>query len=136
MRELTYVPITTQWDDLEKTIIRNDFNEEWSWGEFIEAMETSAQWIKDVDYEVIIINNIRDSVIPSGNALAIGQSMLKRMPLNLKSLIVVTNPFAALLGKVLKRVAPDLAAKVIMVTTLDDAYERIEKLNVGTELSE
>jgi hypothetical protein len=122
------MPITTRWDNDEKTLIRNDFESLWSWDEFTLAMDTCTEWIAAVNYKVNIISNIKPGVIPRGNALSNGQRALRKLPENFGVLIVVTNPLAALLGKILRRIAPDLASKVIMVTDIEKAYETLEQL--------
>ena len=53
--------ISVQWDNPEQTIVRWDFDREWTWEMFQEAQYTSNQLIQSVRHRVDIIGDVRRS---------------------------------------------------------------------------
>lgn len=61
------MPITVSWDDTEKTVLRYDFEGNWTWDEFQQAKEESDAMLDSVPHSVdVILNYGNNHWLPPG----------------------------------------------------------------------
>ncbi len=119
--------VFVKWDNPEQTVIRNDFEGAWTWDEFEHAMAESRQLMLGVSHQVDVIVNMKPGEMPRGNALAYGVNAMRKWPANLRTMIVVTNPYVQAVATVFKQLNRSLTAKMQMVASIEDAYRFVEK---------
>ena len=81
--------IAVQWDNLEHSIIRWDFENDWSWDDFADTVRVSSAMIASADEIVSVILNTEGSRAPSGRITAYHRSAFNYTPENVRSLILV-----------------------------------------------
>jgi hypothetical protein len=121
------MPIITQWDNDEKTIVRHDFQGRWTWEEFFEAERRANELVATVTHRVDIISNMREGAMPHQGALANARSVIHRLKANLGVIVVVVNPLLAATTKVFKKVDKDFDRVVRAANSVQDARQVIEQ---------
>lgn len=122
------MPISINWDNPQKTIIRNEFEGSWTWNEFVEAMDQVGKLMQTVSHPVDILGNMRPGNMPkTGNAIAVGRSAMLHWPANFQRLVLVTNPLLEVLGNTFKKMDSVLGPKMILVRSLEAAYEVLSR---------
>jgi len=64
------MPVSTQWDNEEKTALRYDLEGEWTWDEFHTIAEDGKTMRREVTHTVDIIANLDNSIRIPPNALS------------------------------------------------------------------
>lgn len=72
------MPITTDWDNPEKTIIRHIYEAKWALTDYHAAIETAHKLIDTVDHKVHIIADVRNSKILPNGVISQGRSVASR----------------------------------------------------------
>ncbi len=122
------MPVISQWDDPDETIVHNEFSGKWTWDEFFEANKTAVEMIASKPYRCDIIANMRPGVMESAApALYNARQVMRTYPENFGLLVVVINPLIGMLANVFKRFDPELGNKVVSVATVEQARELIAK---------
>ena len=128
--------ITAQWDNPEKTIVRQKFQGKWTGAEYSASIDEITNILKGIDYDVHWIGDMTDSVgIPVLNLLSVSGRVVKLIDRPVATITVVHahNYFQSLVN-VVRRMSPALAERVYFVKTLDEAYSRLTKQSDMTEL--
>lgn len=97
--------IAVVWDDDEKTIIRWDFDEKWTWDEFHEAFRISLEMSENITYRVDVIPNATKSPHMPIGALAEFKRLDSQLPDIVKLIVVAgtsafTRSMIELFGKI------------------------------------
>ncbi|MCL4256098.1 MAG: hypothetical protein KJ043_20240 [Anaerolineae bacterium] len=109
--------IAVVWDDDEKTIIRWDFDEKWTWDDFHEAFRISMEMGEKLTYRVDVIPNATQSPHMPVGALAEFKRLDSQLPDIVKLIVVAgtsafTRSMIELFGKIYRaqswRTAPSL----------------------------
>jgi hypothetical protein len=128
------MPISIGWDEMkidgqEKSIMRWTFDGSWTWSELMQLAAHSHNMVASVaprKVDVIVVSGPKGYILPSGNALAEVGCAIDMRASNLNRIVVVTTPgiFAALTRTLIKtaRVSSRL---MIMVSSLEEAYELV-----------
>ena len=128
MESRLIMPITNSWADDSKTILINDFPQNWTWDEFVAAVLKGFELIHTVDHTVFVIAKDFTNT-PKGNAM-LAFKRVEDFPPNLALLIIQSasaNSIGIRMINVFLRVYGRQAGKVIYVRSMDDAYRLIEK---------
>jgi hypothetical protein len=91
-RQRGVVGITVDWDNPQKTIIRQVYGATWNWDEFLAALKQIDALAAEVDHPLGLLADasaIRQ--LPPANAIMYGTRALSNMPSNV-ILIVVVSP--------------------------------------------
>jgi hypothetical protein len=126
------------WDNPEKYIVRWIYPEKWTWDDFYEAIQQRDELFSTVSHTVHVIVDVRhSSFIPSG-VMARGRYIStgnRRHPQEGITVIVGANAFIRGLYDVYSKVYTKLVKgiDVFFVTTLDEAYQIIEKRHLAGE---
>ena len=84
--------ITIKWDNLERTSIRCDFPQEWTWDDFYSAYGQAKLRIMQVRHPVnIILNMTESSSIPSGALAFLRHLGSETIPMNMGYTVVVSH---------------------------------------------
>jgi hypothetical protein len=107
--------IAVYWENPEHTIIRWDFEDQWSWEEFADSARVSNAMIASADHAVIVIMNADKSRAPFGNITSYQRSAFNYSPDNVRALVLVcsqTENAAQAVTKVFQpvQVVPNLSA--------------------------
>jgi hypothetical protein len=121
------MPVTVDWDNPEKTIIYARY-ERWSWDDFYKALDECNRLSQAVDYQVDIICDLVDNVVPKGGTISHAAATLKQDNERVGLIVLVTpNRFIQALTQMSSRVVPGFQKKYRMTPTLDSAREMIAK---------
>lgn len=75
--------INVTWDNDNRTAIRLDFNGQWNWEEYDDAIDSAYFMIAEVGHKVNIITNLsRDAMLPVDESVRHFQRALRQMPSN------------------------------------------------------
>jgi len=125
------MPITVQWEDDDRRIIRQTFTGNWTWKEFIHACtsdEGNAGLMRSVSHTVHVISDFTQSgPIPLGGAISQSRSVMRHYPPNWGTLTVVTtNPFVRTLVNAFRSTYPSsFGARTFAAATIDEAHALI-----------
>jgi hypothetical protein len=122
------VAIQVQWDNPERTILRQKFEGKWTGSEYYTSLDEMARLLKEVNYRVHLIGDMTCSVgIPALNLLAASGRVVKMVEYQFSTVTVVKahNYFQSLVN-VVRRMSPALAERVYFVSTLEEAYKQLD----------
>src|SRR5262245_10917165 len=120
--------ITVEWDDDEKTILRNDYSGAWTWEEYMEAGRKNNELIASVPHRVDIIANMRAGMMPRGGSpMAISSRVIRSAPSNRGIIVVVTNSLVKGLLTVFKKIDNNIGPITFGAESLDEARQVVAK---------
>lgn len=124
--------IKVAWHNDEKTILHLQYEDKWTWDEFVDANEVARRMILSVLHTVDVIVELGPKLLPEG-AFSRGKQQADLAPENQGITVVITqNSAVRIILSVLQtitkigRKGPAYAA----VPTLEDAFALIEKLRM------
>lgn len=128
--------IIVQWDNPEKTIIRQKFEGHWTSTEYQVSLDELSNLLKDVNYRVHLIGDMTQSVgIPVMNLLAVSGRVVRMVERQLATITVVkTHKYFQALVNMVRQMSPALAESVYFVNTLDEAYTILAKREETTSV--
>lgn len=128
--------IIVQWDNPEKTIIRQKFEGRWTSTEYQVSLDELSNLLKDVNYRVHLIGDMTHSVgIPVMNLLAVSGRVVRMVERQLATITVVkTHKYFQALVNMVRQMSPTLAESVYFVNTLDEAYTILAKRTETTSV--
>lgn len=123
------MPVRFEWDNAEKTIIREIFEGKWDLTDLMRMFDESGVEIGKVDHRVDVIMDFRESTkILPGNLLSSMRSIDRRAPTNMGiSVVVGASNYIKSLIDVMRRLMPKPLARVRVVETLEQAYAAIQQ---------
>lgn len=124
------MPIKIFWDDAEKTIIRSEAVDAWTWEEFHEGLQKIIVMMKSVNHRVDIIHNHPPGTRrPPGSGMPHFQRALRLVPANIGLTIFVnTNAFGRAIISIFTRLyGKQKSAKFVMVGSLEEARKSIQR---------
>ena len=122
------MPIHVQFDNEQCNLMRYEFIGRWIWPEYYQAIKKAYELAKPVPYTVnMILDFSRGNPLPH-NALSNFGASMKTPPRDFDfALVVSESAFIQALVTVFQRVYPGLGAKLIYVSTLNEAREYARK---------
>ncbi len=123
------MPIIPQWENNDKTIIRTQFKDEWTWNNFTLVRTTLLHMIESVPHIVDHIADFQDvEDIPNG-ALAIGRSIHKSCAHNQGIIVIVGSfPMLKMLYQSLTLAYPATKSNFVLASTSDEAHKIIAEI--------
>ena len=121
------MPILINWDDEEKSILRHDFEGEWTWGEYFELMRNRNAYMSSVDHQVDVIANMKPGIMPTGFALSSAKTSLRSVPPNRGIFVIVVNPVVDTLLEVFKQFDREMAEILYAANSVEEAREIIRQ---------
>ena len=117
------------WDDDEKTVIRYEFEESWTWEDLIAAVQKDDELMAEVDHTVHLILDMRAIRDVPSNPMGHLRSIAGMVSPQLGLVIFVgTNRWAQALVEIFYKVYKSQVkgmSGVAVVATLDEAYAAI-----------
>lgn len=83
------MPITVDWDNEEKTIIRWQFLAKWTWDDYYAALQVSRQISRQESYMLDIIVDMRDSKSLPSHLFTHAQNALQANEINVGTIVVI-----------------------------------------------
>lgn len=128
------MPVSVQWDDEAKTILRYTYQGQWTWQELYTAANEGNAMIEDLDYNVSCIIDLSSSRILPQNALVHGKNLNTRTPRNVEMNVVVgANALVRSVVDAFMRVYSSLMkiTKVRFAANLDEARAIIARVRAA-----
>ena len=127
------MPISLNWDNENRTVLRLIFWNEWTLDEYATQFEIVVDALKTITHSVDILIDLRtDSYVPKGDSLRAFRNVMDKLPENTGVIVYVNdNPVQRhLFDKQLSfynTVSRGRKQRVYMVETLEEAHELINK---------
>ena len=122
------MPVTVEWDNPEKTIMRMSMIGRWTWDEAYEAQVKGDQMINEAAHPVGAIIDVRESSGIPLSAMANARGMTQKQNSYTRVTVFLgANPFFLSLWNVFRKVYGALhkSQSYTFVTTLEDAHKFI-----------
>ncbi len=115
--------IRAVWDNEEKTIVRHIYEGKWTLADYYGLIDTHRAMLKDLDYEVDIINDLRSAGQTPPNMASAIRYAARNAPKNegINVMVGADHYIKALIDLVNKTAGVEIT-EVLHVTTLEDAY--------------
>lgn len=124
------MPILVVWDNDEKTILRYDIRGRWTWDEMMNAYNEGAALLKEVshtvDFIVYPIDPISKAHIPPNSLSNVLRLHGKSLSNAGVTALINDNTTARTLLRLLSALNPRIAARYIMVDTLEEARQKLD----------
>jgi hypothetical protein len=118
------MPITIQWDDDTKRVIRFDYIGRWNWNEYHASISEAHQMTKDMPYTVNMILDFSNGTVLPTNALSHFGASMKAPPGTFDLAVIVTESrFIEAVVSLFCRVYPRWGKKFEVVETLEAARQ-------------
>jgi len=123
------MPINIQWENPEKTILRQKFEGKWTGPEYFASLDEMSNLLKEVNHRVHLIGDMTHSVgIPALNLLSASGRVVKMVENQFSTVTIVkAHHYFQTLVNVVRRMSPALAERVYFVNTLEEVYALLEK---------
>jgi hypothetical protein len=125
------MPVTTRWDNPEKTVIRMDFVGKWTWDEFYAANDQLMHLFASVPHTVdILIDNTRNEVLLPEGTMARARKVFGDAPPNRGFMIIArVNALVRMFFPLYQKIygAQTGMPEIIFVATLDEARTYIHQ---------
>jgi hypothetical protein len=125
------MPVDTQWEDADQTILRHDLSLPWGWNDFAEGVKHGFERVQAREHRVDIIWHIIHEgggvrTLPPGNPLPLLVNLVRLMPEN-TGLIVFVNAsmLSKAFGSIMTRIRPQIGARARFTDTLEEAHAAI-----------
>jgi hypothetical protein len=132
------MPLTTEWDNEEKTIMRVTYQRGWTWDDLEGNLPKEKEFLDSVQHRVDVIADFRGTDLPHGAMMRlpkIADSPPYTHP-NSGAVIMVGSPtFMDQVVTVYRKLYGPVAIKLEMVHTLEEARERIAQKRREREAS-
>jgi hypothetical protein len=122
------VPIQVVWDNIDKTVIRFEFEGSWTWDDLYQASDEATAMLDTVPHMVDFVLDVRNAnQIPRDFMNHAGNIANGQNPKRGLLVVVGANRLLRTLGGTLRRLFPQATKDVKIVGTLEEAYEVISK---------
>jgi hypothetical protein len=132
------MPTKCYWDDPETmTIIRIDYEGDWTWEEYFKAADEGRRMAGTVSHRVDYITDLSRGRQPrSGSALSNGKTVLSRLAPNSGIVVNVVGAFEAVLLNVFKRFDKDLGNIMYGAKSVEEARKIIAQVREKASYSD
>lgn len=124
------MPITIEWDDSEKTIIRYTYQGKWTWEENDQISAQSVAFAKEVDHPLDVIIDFRNSHLLPERALSRFRDYLTPSDKTMSfqtAVLVFQSEFLARMLEIFSRLYSGVRGKIHSATSVEEAREIIIK---------
>lgn len=125
------MPLITEWDNDQKTIMRVTYQPGWTWNEMEANLSIEKGYLDSVDHPVDVIADFRGTTLPPG-AIARLPKIASSPPYTHRNsgiVIMVGSPaFMEEVVSIYRRVFGQAGAKLTMVHDLDEARAKITEM--------
>jgi hypothetical protein len=122
------VPVSMDWDNPERTIIRVTFEGVWGADDIYRMINKGVSMLETVDHPVDSIFDFTNSTFSPKNLLSTAEKMENELKTNHRlAILVKANIYIKSLLKVARVFAPQALANLHFVGTIDQAYAIISE---------
>jgi hypothetical protein len=127
------MPVNFVWEDEEKTILHHIYEGMVSSEEYFKAVIQNYEMQQTVTHPVYVISDLVNAKSAGKLLFSVaGKETEKYLPPNQTLVVVVsTDLFTKVILQIAKTVAPKTSANVVRVSTLEEAYQIIEKTKLA-----
>ena len=128
---------TTQYDN-EQRVIFQKFDGKWTWEEFNRELKVLNTLAGSVSYNLVMLSDMsQTSIMPSGNILAQGRSVVGQIPDNITQIVfVIQSRLIEVFAGLVFDMMPKWRNRVKFVKTVEEGQklvaEAVAKNTVGT----
>ncbi len=121
------MPYLVIWDNNAQTAIRTEWQGNWTWDEYHQALDEVARLMKSVSHPVDVINtSAPNAVMPKGNPIPHFRRAAKQLPNNNRFTINTGRTgFAQTMMKIFRRMFPKLKVTFFFASSLEEARQII-----------
>lgn len=116
--------ITVEWDNTQKTIIRQVYGLTWDWDEYLASFAEIARLAAEVDHRIGIVAEAGAIRRIPGNALRYGSHAIGNLPPNVVTYVVVTPSRLSL--SIIKVIQAVTRYNLQVTTSVEAAREMVE----------
>ncbi len=119
------MPISTRWYGDEQRVIYQKFEGSWTWEEFIRELAVMNDLADSVSYNIVLFTDMsQTNLMPKGNALAQGRSVIGRMPPNASHVILVIHSrLIEVFAGIVVDMIPNWRNRVQFVKTIEEGQK-------------
>jgi hypothetical protein len=122
------MPIQVIWGNEEKTVILREMSGKWTWDEFFESQRTVNDMLEGIPQTIDQIFDVsRASALPQGALTQLRSATNQRAYNSGLRVVVGPNRFYEMMFAMLAKIMPHLKDSVVMVETMEDAYQVIQE---------
>lgn len=123
------MPVTVNWDNDDKTIVRYQLSGAWTPEELFPALDQGAALMNSIDYPVdVILDFAGSTAFPLDKLFAMGRYAEGKTSANQRRVVMVRSlPVLRGLLDTMRRFLPRATRGVYFADTLDDAYALIAR---------
>jgi hypothetical protein len=130
IEEITVImPTKAYWDDPDtKTIVRIDYEGEWTWDEYFRVADEAREMALTVPHRVDYIVNLKHGKTPrEGSPFSNGKTVLRRLAPNSGLVINITSAFEAVLLNIFKAFDTELGKRMVGAQSIEEARQMIAR---------
>ncbi len=122
--------VRVEWDNNEKTILKQIYEGKVTVEDFHIAINQCNQYLKTVEHQVSVIVDMSKARLASSNFLSARNHVDSKSPQNTRMAVIVGAPtFLKALANISQKVLPRVMKDVHFVNNYEEAYAMIEKAN-------
>jgi hypothetical protein len=122
------VAIVVVWDDVERTVIRQNFIGRWTWDELYLSLQEVNSMLMESDHPVFLMIDMHQSKLLPAGAMAHTRT-LDHWPSRLVRIVAFgVSPLIEALFGIVTRIRPTVKEQISIVRTEADAHILIENL--------
>jgi hypothetical protein len=116
------MPARCTWLDDAHTIIRIDYEGNWTWDEYFKAADEARAMALSVPHRVDYITDLSRGKTPSsGSPLSNGKTVLRKLAPNSGLVVNVTSAFTAVLLNIFKQFDREMGERMMGAKSVDEA---------------
>ncbi|MBL8162125.1 MAG: hypothetical protein JNJ61_09075 [Anaerolineae bacterium] len=117
------------WDDPAQTVIRIDYEGNWTWEEYFAAADDGRDLASSVTHRVDYILDFRNGTQPkAGSVMSNARNVLLKRAPNSGVFVTVSTPFAQVMLNVFKSFDRKLSALIYGATSIEEAHAILAKV--------
>jgi hypothetical protein len=124
------VGIHVAWENAEHTIIRYEYDHDWTWEDFHAAAQQGIALSKTVPHPVAHLANLQHAQLSAqSNGFVTIRNFLRTIKPDQGVVIIVHNHLSAIMLNIFKRIYPEYGNSFFGVASLEDAHRLIAHLH-------
>jgi hypothetical protein len=132
--EQTTVGIHVAWENAEHTIIRYEYDRDWTWDDFRAAAETGIALSKSVPHPVAHLANLQHTQLSAqSNGFVTVRNFLRRVKPDRGVVIIIHNQLSAIMLNIFVRIYPEFTNHFYGVASLEEAHRLITHLHTKAD---
>lgn len=121
--------VDVAWDNEEQSILRYSFAGDWTWNEYRPALQKGREMMQSVSpRKVCIFNDMSQVKRFPPNFISTAHNVIGSRPENMGQAVFYTNHSVfGVLYRILAQLMPDVPTNYLLVSSEQEAYQRLHK---------